>query len=322
MADIGDLKTVYLIYGRQPLRLDQALHRLKARFKEVGDLDFNMQTFRGESSHAEDIIAACNTMPFMSERRLVVVRDVDKLSKPDLETLAAYARDPSETTTLVLVGEKVDKRTALYAAVDKLGGTAEYAAPKKSEFPAAVIEMFAAQGRSVGRDAAEMLVAAAGYDLARLSSEVDKVIAFAGEARTLSRDEIEDVMSSTASTSVYELLDALGSRDPRATLRHTAELLAHGESELYVHVMAVRRIRELIAASAYASRGVRDSRQLASALHRQDWQVRDFFRQAGKFAGGELPEALRDAAKAEAQMKTSRDSRLVLERWLLSVCGA
>ena len=320
-ADINDLKNVYLIYGPQPLRLEQALARLKSRFSEV-DLDFNMQTFRGESTRGEDVVAACNTMPFMSERRLVVVRDADKMQKGDLEALTAYARDPSKTTTLVLVATKVDKRTALYAAVDKLGGIGDYAAPKKSEFPSVVVEMFASKGRTVGRDAAEALVSAVGYDLARLSSEIDKVIAFAGDARTLSRDDIEDVLSSTASTSIYELLDAMGSRDARASLRHVAELLSQGATETYIHTMAVRRIRELITASAFAARGVRDPRQLGSALRRQDWQVRDFYRQAAKFGPGELAGALRHAAQADAHMKTSRDSRLVLERWLLSVCGA
>jgi len=320
--NVSDLKNVYLIYGAQPLRLEQALARLKARFSESGDLDFNLQAFRGESSRADDVVAACNTVPFMSERRLVIVRDVDKMQKADLDTLAAYARDPSETTTLVLVGEKIDRRTALYAAVEKLSGVAEYGAPKKSEFPGVVVEMFQEKGRSVGRDAAEALVRAVGYDLARLSVEVDKVIAFAGDARTLSRDDIEEVMSSTASTSVFELLDALGSRDARTTLRHVAELLAQGETENYIHVMAVRRVRELMTASALAARGVRDQTELASALRKQTWQVRDLYRQAGRFAPGDLVDALRDATEAEAQMKTSRDSRLVLERWLLSVCGS
>ncbi len=320
--EVSDLKSVYLIYGPQELRLEEALARLKARLSNVADLDFNLQTFRGESSHADEIVAACNTLPFMSERRLVIVRDVDKMPKADVDALVEYVRSPCETTTLVLVAVKVDKRTSLYTSVAKLGGVAEYKAPKRSELPSAVIAMFAARGRSVGRDAAEVLVGSVGHDLGRLSVEVDKVIAFAGDARTLSRDDIEEVMSSTAATSVFEFLDALGSRDPRSTLRCATDLLSSGQTEAYIHVMAARRLRELVTAEALLARGEHGTFALAKALHKQEWQVRDLPRQAGRFAPGELVDALRDAATAEADMKTSRDSRLVLERWLLSVCGA
>jgi len=320
-ADVSDLKSVYLIHGSEELRLEQALDRLKSRLSQDADLDFNLQTFRGESAHADEIVGACNTMPFMSDRRLVIVRDADKLQKPDLDKLAQYARNPAETTTLVLVAEKVDRRTGLFSAVEKLGGVAEYKAPRKSEYPSAVMDMFSSRGRSVGRDAAESLVKAVGHDLSRLSVEVDKVVAFAGDQRTLSRNDVEEVMSSTASTSVFEFLDALGSRDARITLRSANELLAQGETVHGIHAMAVRRVRDLVATQALVARGQASSSALAAALRRQEWQVRDFLRQAGRFAPGELVDALRGAAAAEAAMKTSRDSRLVLERWMLAVCG-
>lgn len=319
--DVTELKSVYLIYGTQELRLEQALGRLKARLAKVADLDFNLQTFRGESARADEILAACNTMPFMSERRLVIVREVDKLAKSDVDQIVSYVRDPADTTTLVLVATKIDKRTALYAAVDKIGGVAEYKAPKRSEYPGAVVEMFAARGRSVGRDAAELLVRAVGQDLTRLALEAEKVIAYAGEQRTLSRTDIEQVMSTTAATSVFEFQDAVGSRDARVTLRCASELLAQGETPQGVHAMALRRVRDLVAVQALLARGVSSPLALAAALKRQDWQVRDWPRQAGRFGPGELVRALQAAARADEEMKTSRDSRLVLERWLLSVCG-
>jgi DNA polymerase-3 subunit delta len=320
--ELADLKLVYLIHGTQEMKLEQALERLKRRFSAAGDLDFNLQTFRGESARSDEVVAACNTMPFMSERRLVIVKNADKMAKPDLDVLAAYAKSPSETTTLVLVAEKIDRRTSLYSAIDARGGVAEYRAPKKSEYPAEVVQLFSAKGRTVGRDAAEALVTAVGHDLTRLSLEVDKVVAYAGDQRTLSRSDLEEVMSSTASTSVFEYVDALGSRDARAALQCVAELIGQGESVHGIHAIGVRRIRDLLAVQTVMSRGQTTSSAIAGVLKRQEWQVRDYPRQARRFGGGELVRALCLAAAAEAEMKTSRDSRLVLERWVLAVCGA
>ena len=71
-------------------------------------------------------------MPFMSERRLVIVRHAEKMSAAGQTVLAEYAEDPSPSTVLVLVASKADKRTRLYKAVEKTGQVSEYAAPKRA----------------------------------------------------------------------------------------------------------------------------------------------------------------------------------------------
>ena len=321
-TEIGELKPVYLIYGTEERRLAQALDRLKRSLSDVADLDFNLVTLRGESTSADEIIAAANTMPFMSDRRLVIVRDFDRLSKAEIDRIVTYVKNPSPTTTLVLVGEKVDRRTALYAAVDASGVVAEYKAPKKSEYPQQVVEMFEARGRRIGRDAAEALVRAVGYDLSRLAMEVDKVVAYAGDERTLSSSQVEEVMSTTAETSVFEFLDGLGSRDCRIALERLNGLLDQGETIYSVHALAVRRIRDLLSTEALVRRGQSSPKAIAAVLRRLDWQVKDFPRQAHRFDRGELISALCAAARMEAEMKTSRDPRLAFERWIVSVCEA
>ena len=84
-----DLKPIYLILSEQDFLLRQALDRLRARVGEVADLDFNLETFEGDSASADAIVAACNTLPFASDHRLVVVNSVDRLSKDATETLVA-----------------------------------------------------------------------------------------------------------------------------------------------------------------------------------------------------------------------------------------
>lgn len=320
--DIGELKPVYLIYGTEERRLAQALERLTRSLSDVADLDFNLVTLRGEATSAEEIIAAANTMPFMSDRRLVIVRDIERLPKAEVDRLVGYVKNPSPTTTLVLVGVKVDRRTSLYSAVETTGVIAEYKAPRKHEYPQQVIEMFEARGRRIGRDAAETLVRAVGYDLSRLALEVDKVITYAGEERTLSRAEVEEVMSTTAETSIFEFLDALGSRDCRTALERLNGLIEQGDTLYSVHALAVRRIRDLLSTQALVRRGQSSSEAIASVLRRQTWQVRDFTRQARRFEEGELTRALSAAARTESEMKTSRDARLAFERWIMSVCSA
>ncbi len=285
-----------------------------------GDADFDFDTFAGESAHADDVIAAANTLPFMASRRLVIVRDADKMSADELGVLAAYAADPSPTACLVLAATSIAKNMKIYKAVDALGGVSEYAAPKKSELPGWVVALFKTKGRSLDRDGAEALVGAVGKDLRRLESEADKIIAFAGDKLALGREDVEAVVTETAPTTVFEFLDALGARDAAAALERLDGLLDGGEALLGVHAMTLRHLRLLLGAVSLRERGV-GAGEAARSLKMADWQYRNVARQAERFRAEELTLALRAAAEAEGKMKTSQgDPRLVFERFIVGVC--
>lgn len=298
---------------------------MKSRLSDATDidLDFNLDVFDGESADASAVVSAANTLPFMSERRLVILRNADRMAADGLGQIADYAANPNPDTTLVLVATKIAKNLRVYKAIDKLGGAAEYKAPAKKDYPRTVVELFAARGRTIGLDAAGILVRAVGYDLQRLSVEIEKVVAFSGDRTTLSREDLEQVMSTTAPTSIFDFLDALGSRDARTALRLLSDMLAEGESLFGLHAMSVRHIRSLLSIRALLDRpeGVRSPDALAREVGLIPWQARNLMRQADRFTSRELVDALRGAAEGEARMKTTSDSRLVFERWVIAVAG-
>lgn len=321
--DLSDLKPVYLIHGPEELLLEQAVERLKRRLSALADLDFNLDVFDGDTALPEDVIAAANTLPFMSDRRLVILRKADRMSADALGILADYAADPNPDTTLVLVASKIARNLRIFKKIDALGGVAEYKAPAKRDYARTVVGMFADRGKRVGLDAAEVLVRAVGYDLRRLSVEIDKAISFTGDEATLSRDEIEQVMSTTAPTSIFDFLDALGSRNCRDAMRLLSALLDEGESIHGVHAMSVRHIRNLLSTRALLERD--EDGSVTALISREigvrEWQARNIATQARRFSSEELVGALLSAAESEARMKTSRDPRLVFEIWVLEVCG-
>lgn len=318
--DLSDLKSIYLIYGDEELLLERAVARLRSRLQEVADLDFNLDVFDGETADADDIVSAANTLPFMSEKRLIVVRNVDRMSAAGLNVLAQYVSDPAEHTCLVLVARKLARNTRLFKAVDAAKGAFEYRAPKRGEYPAEVATMFRERGRSVTPDGAEALVRAVGRDLRRLETEVEKIVAFCGETLALTAADVEAVVSRVAPASVFDFTDALGARDVRAALEEMAELLGQGESVLGLHAMAVRQLRSLVSVRALLDRGIH-APAIAREVGLPDWQAKKFAQQASRFDAPELARALRAAADSELRMKTSQaDARLVLERWVVAVC--
>lgn len=321
-ADLGDLKPVYLIYGSEELLLERAVDRLRDRLAAVADLDFNLETFDGSSVSAGEIIGAANTMPFMSDRRLVIVHDVDKLDASDLETLAAYARDPAPFTCLVLVATKIARNTKLYRAVAANGVAYEYAAPKRSEYAGEVVKMLQARGKRISRAEAQAVVDLVGRDLRRLDTEAGKLAAYVGDVADVSGDDVAQVIAAGAAASVFELTDAVGERDTALALRLLLRLLDSGESPLGIHAMLTRHVRALVGARALAARGV-GPEAMAGELGMPPWLARNAALQADRYEPAELAQGLVGLADAEEQMKTSSaDAGLVLERWIVATAGA
>ncbi|MCL4554534.1 MAG: DNA polymerase III subunit delta [Actinobacteria bacterium] len=323
-SKVNELKPVYLIYGEQELLLQRALDRLVKRISDSGGSEFDIDILDGEDASVDTILSSANILPFMAERRLVIVRRADKLSTAELGSLADYAKNPNAMSTLVLVFKKIAKNLRVYKAVDALGGVAEYKPPSKQRFPQFVVEMFAERGKKMGIEAAELFVSAVGYDLRHIDTEIGKVIAYTGDRITLSRKDVEQVVTQTAPPSIFELLEAIGDRNVRGALSLLARLLGSGESIHGVHAMTSRHIRTLISVKAVIDRvdGARGPEGVARAIGGglQAWQAKRLITQAGKYTSEELVSALRLLASTELEMKTSRDARLAYERWICEVC--
>lgn len=317
---VDDLTSVYLIFGSEELLLERALRRLKDRIAEVADLDFNYEAFDGETADVSAVVAAANTLPFASERRLVIVRGVDRMSAAGQAVLAEYAKDPAPTACLVLVATKIRKDSKLYKAVQALGGVFEYTAPRKSEYPSWVVELFRSKGRTIGADGASALVHAVGRDLRRLEIEAEKIIAYAGERSQLTRDDVTSVVAQTAPVSIFDFLNAVGARECSGALALLDDLIADGQDINGVHAMTVRQLRTLVSTRALIDRGAKPA-EVQRSVGMAEWQARVAIEQARRFRAEELSRALRDAATLEARMKTGQgEPRVLFEVWLVGLC--
>lgn len=317
---IDALKPVYLIFGEEELLLDRALRRLRDRIGEEADLDFNYEAFDGDTADPGAVVSAANTLPFASDRRLVVVRGVDRMDAAGQALLAGYATDPAPSACLVLVARKMRKDSKLYRAVDALGGVAEYKAPRRNEYTAWVIDLFAAKGKRLSADGANALVSAVGRELRRLETEADKVVAFAADRVELGREDIESVVVGTAPVTVFDFLNAFGRRDCAGALGLLDDLAANGEELMGIHAMTVRHLRHLISVRALMDRDA-TTVDVQRSIGMADWQARNAMEQARRFSAQELDRSLRDAAGIEARMKSGQgEPQVLFEVWLAGVC--
>lgn len=319
-----DLLPVYLAVGDDRLMRDTVVDRIRARVAELGDLDFNSETLEGGSVTGVEIVDAANTFPFASEKRLVIVRDVEKLSKDDQAIVAEYLASPSETSVLMLLAEKLARNTKLFSAVLAVGPKAiiDTGQRSKRDLPATVVSMALGKGLVLSPGDASYLIERAGRSTVKLDSELDKVVAFVGDRNRVERSDIDEVVVPARDVAPWELPDAVSARDLATVVELVGDLLDDGRSPIELLGSSVRRIRDLLSIKALRDRG-EGSSAIAAALGQPEWKLRSLVQWSEAYESEELRAALIGAAQADADMKSGADPAATLELWLYSlVAGA
>lgn len=321
----GDrLLRAYLIVGTDEVKRDAAIRRLKARLDASGFADFNlderdMTRFDGD---IEGLLSSLNTLPMGSDFRLVILRGCDRLQEPVRLAIVDYLDNPSESTVLLIIADSLAKNTKLYKAVvnaskdSPVNPVIDCKVMKAYLLPETVCKFAAGYGKRMRTDAARELVSRAGDGTRMLENEVRKLAAMVeGDEITLS--DVERHVVRTAEVKPWDFLNAVSARDlPRALEQYRIQ---PPKSEVRLHGLLCKRLRELICAQSLDRRG--RAGELACVLGLQDWQVENHVRWARRFGPGELEGALRSAVDVECALKGSRDSVNAFVTWVASIAG-
>ena len=311
------LLPAYLVTGADELKRETVVKRLRQRVAKEGDLEFNSDAFSGESDTGEAIVAACNTLPFASNVRLVLVTSVEKLKKPDQEELVQYLAEPCTTTVLCLVSAGLAKNTRLYKAAAKVGKQAviDCTPPKHAELPAKVRAMATSHGVTITQAAANTLVELVGDNTVQLDSQLQKLALAHRGSDPINETEVLNMVSRTAEMKPWDFTDAFSERNLKKCLLVRSRM--ESMTPYALMAMCITRVRELMIARALLQRGrIND---LPGVLHAPAWRVKRHAMWARSFTSEELHQALIGARDAEAAMKSGSDPELVFQNWVISV---
>ena len=315
MADNG-LIAAYLMVGADELKREFLVDRLTQRVAKLGDIDFNKESFIASAASVDEVIGACNMLPFMCEKRLVVVKDLDHASKPLTEALVSYLANPNETTVLACTATKLAKNTRIYKAFAKLDKKAVVSCEPKSkkDLPSQVANFAASHGVAMTPAACQLLVEMVGESTVHLDTEVKKMAAALGQGARIDICHVEQYVTRTAEVKPWDYVDALASRDAARAMVMFNRLGA--DSVFGLLTMSANRLRELLIAKE-----VGGGAALAAALGMPDWRVRNHARWAGSFTQKQLEDALIGVADLELALKTGADKASAFTKWTLDVCS-
>lgn len=202
----GEFKPVYLLMGEEPYYPDLVCNEIQKCCIPEEDKDFNETVCYGSETDAAQVISFARRYPMMADRQLIIVREAQSMAK--LDSLAIYCQDPLESTVLVLLlrGARIDRRSALYKAVEKIGAIVDSPAVRDYEIEEWIASYYASRGLVITPPAAELLAEHAGTDLSRLATETDKLLRNLPEgAKNVTEEDVEKNVGFSREYSIFEL---------------------------------------------------------------------------------------------------------------------
>ena len=250
MMKAGDVATLYVFEGTEEYIKSQALHRLCQVVLPAGMEAMNLTELDNPS--ADELIAATETLPFLSEKRVVIVRQCDVLTttkKTDdakVDAIISYLDKRSPTTCLVFhVKGKADARKKLYLALKKKATMVDFSPMSETEAANWAIRTMRTLEKQLDLPTANKLIFTVGNDAALLKQEMEKLANFIGERDAVLDEDIDKICVKTLECSVFQLVDAQVNGQYGAAFSLLKDILTGGEDRFMVLSMLLRQYRIL-----------------------------------------------------------------------------
>jgi len=227
--------TVHVVRGGDPVLRAQVLERLVDEL--LGDDDRTLAledatvptrgdgdaTAEGRAAVVAAVVNAASSPPFMTQRRVVVVRNADELTADDAKPLVAYLADPLDTTALVLVNTGGRISTPLAKALSAAG--AQEIGPRSEKTDDVLEDVLARADVHLHPKARRAVVERLGDDAGRVGAFVDVLSSTYGAGAALDADDIEPYLGEAGAVPVYQLANAIDAGDVAAALETLHRML-------------------------------------------------------------------------------------------------
>jgi len=309
---------VYIFHGDDEYAISQALAGIIAQMGDPSTAEMNITYLDGRSLNLDELVRASRAVPFLSERRLVVVTDplgALKSSKDREKFKSILSGTPSTTALVVqITSPLVDARGRRSGKIHWLEKWAaeqqgkaflrEYVLPKGPQMANWIRQQAKESGGEFNQPAAVLLGTFVGDDPRLAAQEIEKLLAYVNYQRPVEPDDVEYLVAYAGGTSVFDMVDALGARNGREALRLLHHLLEE-DDPLRLFGMVVRQFRLLLLTRELLDAGNREP-DIASALKTPGFVARKLVGQVRSFSLPQLEAIYHKLLDIDEAIKTGQ----------------
>ncbi len=254
----------------------------------------------------DEVLDELRTLPFLTDRRVVVVQEADEFITKHRPLLETYFDAPCASGVLILIANSFPSNTRLAKKLKTVGELVAITPPKPWQLPAHITQYVKQTfNMALVKDAAQLLVDLTGNDVTRLYSEVEKLVVFVGDKRNITVQDVEALVGHNRIFGVFEVIDAMVAGQTGAALSRLRNMFAEDKNAQYTAVGAFAfHFRKMFNAKALLSQG-KSIPDVTKAL--RIWGKTDqFYAQIRKISLEQISQIIQQLASIDHQIKTGQ----------------
>ncbi|RLB11574.1 MAG: DNA polymerase III subunit delta [Deltaproteobacteria bacterium] len=314
----------YLFYGENEFQKDKAVEELKNKIlAKSSNIELNYRVFYADeiSADTSSVFNFINSFPFMADKKIAVIKNVDKLSNELLDRFLNYIQNPSDFVSIVFLAEKPDFKISFFKYIKDSGNAIYFKQLNEAETIAWIHKTAKQMGLDISHDACVYLFLTVGNNLYELHSELQKLFSFYGKENKIGVEEIKSIISPSRDYSIFDLVDNVAfKRLPEALKALNNYLEREGkEKALLVLNMLIRQLTLLQKTKIVLRTG--DKKKLQKKLHLYSFLVNKLVEQNRFWTEEEIEKAFDLLSEADLLIKSGSPPTLVLEQLITSLCS-
>ncbi len=219
----------------EPVLAQKAVERLVDLYVDPSTRDLAYSAYYADEADPAEIVSVSQTMPFLSERQVILVNGAECYeSESTAGPLLDYLGNPCESTILILVANRLDRRSKLYKTCTKTAAIVECPELREQDALVWARKEIERLGKSIDSSAVRELIDRTGTRLGDVSNAINLVTNYVGSAEKITKADVATACADVAEEEIWSLTDAIASSDTDKAVRVLREILDLGKNEFEI----------------------------------------------------------------------------------------
>lgn len=311
-------ESIYVIYGNNDFLLNLTLEQKIESFQVD---PFNIIHYDLLENASDDVLEDLQTVSFFAETKVIVVRNIQVIEQQGesvIQSWNAYLEKPNPDCILIVVLQEllpetnpIGKQLQKYAFLEKIKDM------DKKEYPMFVRNLFTKYQYQITDQAIDALLERTNMDFQLIAQEAEKLMLFSYDSKEIDEKEVLLLVSRNLEENIFELTNALLSKNQQKTIEIFYDLVARNEDPIRILNNIVGKVRELMHAKLLIEKGYRQD-QIADHFRIKSGRAYYLVRNAQSVTFEMLETHLSKLSKLDYEIKSGKiDKKLGLELYLL-----
>jgi len=221
---------ITLLVGKETVLRDERISRIqKTLFKDKSVRDLNQHTLNASRQPLTEILTHAQTVPFLSEKRLLIVEGVDTLPERDRKLFLKHLKSSPRFAVWILMTDAKNTRSAFLKQLAGMAEVVSCEAPyKDGEVKGWIRKKFAEVKKAVEPRAVEIIFEFIGKNLTSLAHAVEQLTLYTSDRKTVTAEDVEALLGESADQNIFNLYDALKAKRLNEALKILHRLKTQG----------------------------------------------------------------------------------------------